>query len=617
MSGAAAPILPTPLSNEHGALLSRLVHGLDSSGLWWISGYAAGLAQAHATPQLEVVPGGSAAVGVAQGQRKLSVLYGSQTGNARREAEKIAAAVEAAGSVVRLARLDSYPLRELADEKLLYLVISTQGEGDPPDDSIGFAEFLFGRRAPRLAGLQYAVLGLGDSSYVNFCGTAKKIDARLAELGAVRVLDPGFTDLDIEAVAGPWRERALDKSRELLERADPATAAPLATVTPLRPVPSWGLENPYPAEVFVNQRISGREYKAAGFRVYGAQDKDVRHIELSLEGSGLSYEPGDALGIQHRNPPALIDWTLQATGLDRDAAVTLGGKTLPLAEWLATERELTRLSRPFLAALAECAGDAELNHLLEPDAPGFAALLADHQVIDALRRWPAEWTPATLVAALRPQTRRLYSIASSRKRVGEEVHLCVDVVNFEAHGHAHLGAASGFLAALEDGARVPVYVETNERFRLPTDPSRDLIMIGPGTGVAPFRAFVQERAEIGASGRSWLFFGARQFSSGFLYQTEWQDALAKGELSRLDLAFSRDQAERIHVQQRLREQGRALHDWLQNGAHLYVCGALAMSRDVHAALLDVLCEHGGGDADRAVEYLSTLQREGRYARDVY
>jgi len=234
-----------------------------------------------------------------------------------------------------------------------------------------------------------------------------------------------------------------------------------------------------------------------------------------------------------------------------------------------------------------------------------------------LRRWPAGWSAQELVAALRPLAPRLYSIASSRKRVGEEAHLTVDVLGYDAFGHAHGGAASGFLAAREEGDQVPVYIETNERFRVPADGSRDILMIGPGTGVAPFRGFVQERAETGARGRNWLFFGAQHFNHGFFYQSEWQDALRSGELHRLDLAFSRDQARKIYVQDRLRERGRDVYDWLQNGAHLYVCGAIGMGKDVHAALQSIVAEHGGLDEEAAREYLVQLQTEGRYSRDVY
>ena len=608
MSLAAAP-LPSPLTGDQSALLSRFVEGADGGALLWASGYLAGAARA-------LTPTALAIAAPALAPQPATIIYGSQTGNARRTAEALHAQLQDAGLPARLLRADAYPLRELGNESLLYLVISTQGEGDPPDDAIGFAEFLHGKRAPKLPQLKYAVLGLGDSSYADFCGIARKLDARLAELGAARVQALGEADLEIDTVAAPWREAALGHARELLK---PTPAAHLATVTPLRPhaAPAWSQDRPFPAELLANQPLSGREFKGTGFRRYAAPDKDVRHIELSLGGSGLHYEPGDALGIRHRNPDALVDTVLAATRLDGDSEVEHDGESLPLSRWLAERRELTRLAKPVLAALAERANARELAQLLEPGNSGLATLLNDHQLIDALRRWPADWDAAALVAALRPQVRRLYSIASSRRRVGDEAHLTLDVLRYHAHGFDHLGAASGFLAALEEGAQLPVYIEPNERFRVPADASRDIIMVGPGTGVAPFRGFVQERAETGASGRNWLFFGARHFNTGFLYQTEWQDALQKGELHRLELAFSRDQAERIHVQQRLREQGRDVFDWLQGGAHLYVCGAIDMGKDVHAALLEIVREHGGGDAEAAADYLSNLQREGRYSRDVY
>ena len=606
---SAALALPTPLSPERSALLAQLAAGADASGLLWASGYLAGLARSLDAPVIAPAPATAVA--------PATIIYGSQTGNARRAAEALHAKLDAAGLPARLLRADAYSTRELANERLLYLVISTQGEGDPPDDAIGLSEFLLGRRAPKLPQLQFAVLGLGDTSYADFCGIARKLDARLAELGATRVQTLGEADLDIDIVAAPWREQALAHARELLK---PAPATHLATVTPLRPhaLPAWSQDKPFVAEVLANQRITGREFRNVGFRKYGAVDKDVRHLELSLQGSGLAYEPGDALGIRQRNPDALVDAVLAATKLDGDALVARDGESLALAEWLRDKRELSRIGRPLLASVAERGAHAELARLLEAqDKSGLAAVFDTHQLIDVLRRWPAGWDADALVAALRPQAQRLYSIASSRKRVGEEAHLTVDALRYQAHGFEHVGAASGFLASLEEGGSLPVYIEPNERFRVPADAARDILMIGPGTGVAPFRGFVQERAETGAAGRNWLLFGARHFNTGFLYQAEWQDALAKGELHRLDLAFSRDQADRIYVQQRLREAGRDVYDWLQGGAHLYVCGAIAMGKDVHAALLEIVAAHNGGDTEAASDYLSSLQREGRYARDVY
>ncbi|MFL7979989.1 assimilatory sulfite reductase (NADPH) flavoprotein subunit [Xanthomonas vasicola] len=615
MTAASSALPPSPLPDERKALLDRLVDGLDSAALWWLSGYAAGLAQGHPPRSLAVLPGGQAHAIAKEGQR-LTVLYGSQTGNARREAEQLAADAEAAGLSVRLLRADAYSTRELASERLLYVVISTQGEGDPPDDAIGLVEFLASRRAPRLPELKYAVLGLGDSSYADFCGIARRIDERLAELGGSRVQPRGEADLDIDSVAAPWRTQALKHAREQLK-----SGLHSATVTPLRssPIaPAWSHQQPFAAELLSTQIISGRDFKGPGFRVYATPGKRVRHLEFSLEGSGLSYEPGDALGIRHRNPPALVDAVLQTLQLDGDAAVTVGEETLALNAWLATQRELTKLSRPFLTAHAERAGTQELQALLAPtQTAGLAALLADHQVIDVLRRWPADWDHAGLLAALRPLTPRLYSIASSRKRVGDEVHLTVDEVTYQAHGHAHLGSASGFLAALAEGDTAPVYIEPSERFRVPADSDRDILMIGPGTGVAPFRGFVQERAETGAKGRNWLFFGAQHFNTDFLYQAEWQLALQRGELHALEVAFSRDQAEKLYVQHRLRARGAEVHAWLQGGAHVYVCGSTSMGKDVHAALLDIVATHGALDAEAAAAYLTQLQVEGRYARDVY
>ena len=608
MSHAVATPLPSILSAEQHALLSRFADGADNAALLWASGYLAGAARAVAPVLPQVATPAEAA-------QPATIVYGSQTGNAKRAAEALHARLQGAGLPVRLLRADAYPTRDLAKERLLYIVISTQGEGDPPDDAIGLVEFIAGKRAPKLPELKFGVLGLGDTSYADFCGIARTLDARLAELGAQRVAELGQADLDIDTVAEPWREQALLRARDLLKPA--ATPAHTATVTPLRPASAWSHERPFPAEVLANQRITGREFKGTGFRRYGDIDKDVRHVELSLQGSGLVYEPGDALGIRHRNPQALVDAVLQATRLDGDASVAQGTETLPLSEWLASRRELTRLSRPFLVSQAERSGAADLAALLEPGNAGFASLLADHQLADVLRRWDAQWDAATLVASLRPQAQRLYSIASSRKRVGEEAHLTVDVLRYQAHGHDHLGAASGFLGGLDEGAQVPVYIEQNERFRVPSDPSRDIVMIGPGTGVAPFRGFVQERAETGASGRNWLFFGAQHFNTGFLYQAEWQDALRSGELHRLDLAFSRDAAAKVYVQDRLRERGAELYAWLQEGAHLYVCGAIAMGKDVHATLLEIVAAHNGGDAEAAADFLSRLLAEGRYARDVY
>lgn len=593
MNATQPALAPPPgLGEERQALLRQLVDGLEPAQLYWIAAYAAQQA-AHPSPRTAVA-----------NATRLTVLYGSQTGNARRVAERFAAQAEAAGLPVRLVRAGAYATRELANERYLAVVVSTQGEGEPPDDARGFVEFLASRRAPKLPHLHYTVLGLGDSSYPLFDAMGRALDARLAELGAQRLAPLAEADVDIEPVAAPWAEGALTLIREKLGR-----ELPSASVTPLRVAParpSFHRERPFPAPVLANQRIVSRH-----------ADRDVRHVELSLEGSGLHYAPGDALGVWHRNPAALVDAFLAALSLAGDAVVTHDGREQPLREWLSRERELTRLSRPLVQAVAERADSAVLRAALEhPEA--IKELLASQQPIDLLRAHPADWDAAALVAALRPLTPRLYSIASSAQAVGEEVHLTVAVVDYHAHGEAHLGAASRWIAEAEEEATLDVFIEPNERFRLPADGTRDVIMIGPGTGVAPFRAFVQERQQTGAAGRNWLLFGNRHASDDFLYQLEWQQALKDGALHRLDVAFSRDQAEKRYVQHVLRERGAELYDWLAGGAHLYVCGdAAQMAKDVHAALADIVATHGGKTPEAAQAWLSELLQDGRYARDVY
>ena len=590
------------LPEEKAGLLTRLVEGLDPAALHWLSGYTAGLAAAQPfAPAREAAP--LIAVESAPAPQ-LTIVFGSQTGNAKRTAEALAREVENAGLAVRVLRADAYPLKELKSERLLYIVISTQGEGDPPDDARGFVEFLASKRAPKLDELKFAVLGLGDSSYAKFCAIGAQLDTRLAELGATRLFARGDADIDIETVAKPWQQRALAAARETQK-----TSAPLAKVTPLRPariVPAWTREKPFAAEVLANQRLTAR-----------SSTKDIRHIELSLRDSGLSYEPGDALGVWASNPPALVDAFIQSLGLDAQASVTFENQTLPLQHWLLEKREITRLAKPFVIAHALRAQRDDLDAIVASPV-ALPKLLSARQPIDLFGAFPAQWNAQELVANLRPLTPRLYSIASSLKHVEDEAHLTVARVAYRAFGRDHVGTASEFLAARAADGRAPIFIEANERFRLPHDPARDVIMIGPGTGVAPFRGFVQERAAVGAQGRNWLFFGNPHFTTDFLYQIEWQQALKRGQLQRLDLAFSRDQAHKIYVQQRIRQSGRELYAWLENGAHLYVCGdATDMARDVHAALRDVIAEHGGKSVEDAEAHLAQLASARRYSRDVY
>ncbi|MFT3791687.1 MAG: assimilatory sulfite reductase (NADPH) flavoprotein subunit [Rudaea sp.] len=611
----------SPFSEDKLALLARLTEGLDTDSLYWLSGYVAGVAASSRHVPLSTSVASNTAVPLAApaaeaaSPLRLTVLYGSQTGNAKRQAEALAREMEGAGLHVRLVRADAYNTRELAGERLLYVVISTQGDGDPPDDSRGFVEFLAGKRAPKLPQLKFAVLGLGDSSYPQFCAVGAKIDARLAELGASRLFERGDADLDIAAVAAPWSSTALEQARDLLKtEAPPAHRA--ATVTPLRGTvyaPTWAREKPFAAPLLANQRISARN-----------GTKDIRHIELSLENSGLTYQPGDALGVASTNPPALVDAVLAQLKLDGERAVAAQGESHSLREWLLRKREITAVSKPFLVEHAKRAKSEALDRALAPDGKdALRELLGEYQLIDVLRAFPATWNAEEFVAALRSLAPRMYSIASSQKAVGDEVHLTVAVLDYEKFGIRHVGAASQFLATLPEDADVPVFIEDNERFRLPADAARDVIMIGPGTGVAPFRGFIQDRAatrsiESGRTGRNWLFFGNPHFRTDFLYQVEWQKALKDGTLHKLDLAFSRDQPEKVYVQHSLRRRGRELYDWIANGAYVYVCGdATRMAHDVDAALRDIVIEHGGKSDEDARDFLNRLAAERRYARDVY
>jgi len=594
----------TSIPETKQTLLDQLAQGLDTPSLHWLSGYFAGLARQQATLPLPVPH--VAPVAQVNAVAMLTILYGSQTGNAKRVAETLAEQAAAQGLNTQLIRADRYPTRDLKNEKLLYIVMSTQGDGEPPDDSLGFVEFLTSRRAPKLSHLKYAVLGLGDSSYPSFCGIAHTLDARLAELGAQRLHETGAADLDIDTVAVPWGKEALEQAR-LAFRQTEATHS--ASVTPLHPqAAKVSRDHPFHAELLLNQTITGL-----------GSGKDIRHIEISLEGSQLRYSPGDALGIWPRQADALVDAVIDRLGLVASEPVDIAGVVRPLHEWLGRHRELTQLTKPFLIAHSERSGSDELKALLQADRQdALKQLLETHQLLDVLARYPAAWTAEGLVKALRPLTPRLYSIASSQAAVDSEVHLTVANVAYTHRGEARWGAASNFLSTLKEGDTLPIFIEENTRFRLPADPARDVIMIGPGTGVAPFRAFVQERQANGASGRNWLFFGNPHFHTDFLYQTEWQEALRSGGLHRLDLAFSRDQEHKVYVQDRLLERAADLYDWIQSGAHIYVCGdARAMARDVHQALLGIARTEGGFDPEQAKAWLDELAAQGRYSRDVY
>ncbi|WP_429150794.1 assimilatory sulfite reductase (NADPH) flavoprotein subunit [Aeromonas veronii] len=590
-----SPFNLSPLSDEQQRQLGQVLSTLNTQQLAWVSGYLYGLSQ---TGQQSVAT--SAAVAAPSGS--LTILYGSQTGNAKGVATAIKAQAEARGLPVTLASMADYKPKQLKKESHLLVVVSTYGEGEPPESAIDLFEQLKKGKLGKLDGLKFAVLGLGDSSYEFFCQTGKDFDNFLASAGAERIYELASLDVDYQDAAKAWGEQALNAIAATLSIGAASSVA--SAVQQAVGHSQYSKENPFPARLSVNQKITGRD-----------STKDIRHIEINLADSGLTYQPGDALGVWFDNDAELVGEVLALNGLSGDEATARG--TLRAA--LTSHFELTRLHGGFITGLADISDNAALKDLAG-DKAQVNALVASAQVVDVLKRFPTALTAEQLVSLLRPLTPRLYSIASAQSEVEEEVHLTVGVVRYrQEDGTVRSGAASSYLAdrLIEDG-EVRVFVEHNDNFRLPANPDTPVIMVGPGTGIAPFRAFMQEREAQGAEGKNWLFFGNPHFTQDFLYQVEWQRYVKSGLLSKISLAFSRDQANKIYVQDRLREAGLELYQWLEAGAHFYVCGdANKMAKDVQEALLDVIAEHGHKSREEAEEYLSELRRAKRYQRDVY
>jgi sulfite reductase (NADPH) flavoprotein alpha-component len=603
MSGLPAGVLP--LDQKQTNSLQTAVTGLSPQQLQWVSGYTAGLAAAGQQPAFVANIAAANVEGSPASGDKLTVLYGSQTGNGEEIALAVVDQARAKGFAATAVSLADYKPASIKREALVTFVISTHGEGDPPDDAELFYEFLLSKKAPDLSQLKYSVLALGDSSYVNFCETGREFDARLAELGAERFEALVECDLDYEDPANSWAESVLAALPNLLDAGEVAAIPVLRAVDA---VSAYDKSNPFAAEILVNQKITG-----------GSSSKDVRHIELSLEGSGLTYEPGDSLAVVAENPPQLVAELLEELALDGDALVSVRDQQLKLLDAMTKTLEITVVSLGFLKDWSVLADNEDIRSLLDSsDTKKLTEFVDNHQVIDVIRLFPAAVGGQQFVDMLRTLSPRSYSISSSLTANPDEVHLTVAAVRYEALGREHWGAASTHLAdRMDEGDKIPVFIERNSRFRLP-DSNVPVIMIGPGTGVAPFRAFIEERVETGANGENWLFFGDRNFDSDFLYQLEWQRHLKNGNIARLEVAFSRDQRQKIYVQDRIRESGAELYSWLEKGAVVYVCGdAKRMANDVNDALIDVLVAEGGLDIEAAAGKLKTMRSDGRYQRDVY
>ncbi|EMO6899469.1 NADPH-dependent assimilatory sulfite reductase flavoprotein subunit [Pluralibacter gergoviae] len=602
MTTQAPPSALLPLNPEQLARLQAATNDFSPTQLAWVSGYFWGM--------LNQQPGAAAApvAPAAAPAPAITLISASQTGNARRVAEQLRDDLLAAQLNVALVNAGDYKFKQIAQEKLLVIVSSTQGEGEPPEEAMALHKYLFSKKAPKLTDTAFAVFGLGDSSYEFFCQAGKDFDSKLAELGAERLLDRVDTDVEFQPAAAEWRARIVEVLKARAPKETPAeacvTAAGVANEVHTSP---YSKEAPLTAMLAVNQKITGRN-----------SEKDVRHLEIDLGDSGLRYQPGDALGVWYQNDPALVQELVELLWLKGDELVSVGGETRPLSEALAWHYELTVNTANIVENYATLTRSESLLPLVG-DKAKLQHYAATTPIVDMVRFSPAQLDAEALIGLLRPLTPRLYSIASSQAEVESEVHVTVGVVRYDIEGRARAGGASSFLAdRLEEDGEVRVFIEHNDNFRLPANPQTPVIMIGPGTGIAPFRAFMQQRAADGAEGKNWLFFGNPHFTEDFLYQVEWQRYVKEGVLSNISLAWSRDQKEKVYVQDKLREQGAELWRWINDGAHIYVCGdANRMAKDVEQALLEVIAEFGAMDAEAADDYLSELRVERRYQRDVY
>lgn len=605
----------SPFNQEQVELLNRLLPTLNESQRTWLSGFIAALQGTAAAAAVAASPQASAAAAVSapvvSAPKEVTVLYGSQTGNGHGLSKKLSKKLEEVGLQVTMSSMSDFKPNNLKKLQNLLIIVSTHGEGEPPDNAIPFYEFLHSKRAPQVENLQYSVLALGDTSYEFFCQTGKDFDKRLEELGGKRLAPRVDCDVDFDESAAEWMNQVLLSLNEAgagSSVVEHVSAVALTDSTESE----YSRSNPFQAEILENLNLNGR-----------GSDRETRHIEISLEGSNLQYEPGDSLGIYPENHPQLVDDLIAVMGWNADEAVIVNknGEARTLREALLRHYEITVLTKPLIEQAAKLSRSEELQKLLEPGhEQELRAYIEERDLLDLVQDYGLQQVaPSDFVSILRKIPARLYSIASSSKAFPDEVHVTVRTVRYEAHGRNRYGVCSVQLAErLEAGDSLPVYIQHNPNFKLPENPDTPIIMIGPGTGVAPFRAFLGEREETGAEGKSWLFYGDQHFTTDFLYQIEWQRWLKDGVLTRMDVAFSRDTDKKVYVQHRMLENSKELYQWLQEGACVYVCGdEKKMAHDVHSALGSILEQEGGMSPEEAAEYLTLMQQQKRYQRDVY
>ncbi|MGC6587156.1 assimilatory sulfite reductase (NADPH) flavoprotein subunit [Paenibacillus sp. Dod16] len=608
-------VMNSPFNQEQVELLNRLLPTLTESQRTWLSGFIAALqgteaaAAVAAAPQANTLAAVSAPVATAT--KEVTVLYGSQTGNGHGLSKKLSKKLEEVGLQVTMSSMSDFKPNNLKKLQNLLIIVSTHGEGEPPDNAIPFYEFLHSKRAPQVDHLQYSVLALGDTSYEFFCQTGKDFDKRLEELGGKRLTPRVDCDVDFDESAAEWMNQVLLSLNEAgagSSVVENGSAVALSDSTESE----FSRSNPFQAEILENLNLNGR-----------GSDRETRHIEISLEGSNLQYEPGDSLGVYPENHPQLVDDLIAAMGWNADEVVVINkqGEARALRDALLRHYEITVLTKPLIEQVVKMSGNEGLRTLLEPGhEQELRTYIEERDLLDLVQDYGLQQVAASdFVSILRKIPARLYSIASSSKAFPDEVHVTVRTVRYEAHGRRRYGVCSVQLAErLKAGDTLPVYIQHNPNFKLPENPDTPIIMIGPGTGVAPFRAFLGEREETGAEGKSWLFYGDQHFSTDFLYQIEWQRWLKDGVLTRMDVAFSRDTDKKVYVQHRMLENSKDLYQWLQEGACVYVCGdEKKMAHDVHSALGSILEQEGRMSPEEAAEYLTLMQQQKRYQRDVY
>ncbi len=586
-----------PFSPEQRRALDSILPALDPVQRGWLSGFLAA-ASAGAPAPVVVAPPPTV---------RLTVLYGTESGNAEGLADQTVKEAKKRGFQAVMKNMADVSPAELAKASNLLVIVSTWGDGEPPETATTFYKEFMGA-AVAMQGVRFSVCALGDTSYEKFCQTGKDIDARLEALGAERVVPRQDCDVEYDEPYREWLDKALAALAPVA--APPAVAVELPHAPPVVSV-EYGKKNPFPAEVLDTVMLNGE-----------GTAKETRHLEFSLATSGLSYEPGDALAVQPVNAPDCVKAVLNAAKLtgNEEVEVKNQGRKL-LADALREDFDITALSRNVLTKLADASGSAKLKELLADDAKErLKEYTYGREIVDAIEDFAPNGLAADALAGIfRKLPPRLYSIASSPLAHPDEVHLTVAAVRYNTWGKSRKGVCSTYLADLvKSGDAVPLFVQPNKNFRLPADGDTPVIMVGPGTGVAPFRAFVEHRAALGNKGRNWLFFGDQRYTYDFLYQLEWQDHLKSGALSRLDVAFSRDQPEKVYVQDRMRERAADLYAWLEEGAHFYVCGdASRMAHDVHEALVSIVETQGGKSREEAEAYVEDLKKTKRYQRDVY